>query len=251
MVHGLSGNKDVWGKIIFSFKNLFECVAITLPKRKKLTEKPSPGLGEVATWDDLDFLLEEVGKIKESLSPGELFIGMGHSRGALLILKLQQFFAEKGEKLFDKIVLITPAAPKGIKIISLPVLISLAGITPKWCFWKRPVRRSFSCAAYSVLDERMPEKDQRAIFEGFSWESGQVVAETLTSPIEIDQKKITCPVLVIAGSRDRMVPPDKVRQIAALFEKSRYREVDGPHFLLKGPAHMPLCLIIRDWIWEK
>lgn len=252
MIPGLFGNKDIWAKIASYFENLsFTCHPVTLPLRKKLTERPNPNLGKRSTKDDLDFLRIEIAKIRKNLKPDDKLIGIGHSRGALLVLKLQEIFTQQGEKLFDKIILITPAPPKGIKALSWPAVKSYLSITPKWWFWKKPVKRSFAGMAYAVMDETMAAQDKMRLYNGLSWESGRVVVETLFSPLPIDVEKINCPVLVIGASQDRLVPPPIAKKIAAMLRpEATYREVNGTHLVLKGEARKDLCEKILDWLWN-
>ena len=249
MVPGLFGNKDVWSKVQNFFEKIkFKCFPITLPYRVNFAKIPNPKLGEIGAEDDISFLLTQIAKIKETLKPGELFIGMGYSRGAMLVLKLQQIFAERGEKLFDKIVLITPAPPKGISALSWPAIKAYLGIRPLWKFWKKPVRREFASMAAAVMEDWMPLQDKEELFGNFSWESGRVIFETLFSPPKIDPEKIDCPVLIVAGAYDLLIPLPVAKKIADMFSAD-YREVKGTHFALKGSARKRMCEIILEWIY--
>lgn len=250
MVPGLFGNKDVWDKIQDFFEGLkFKCFPVTLPYRVNFARIPNPKLVEICTKDDINFLLMQIAKIKETLRPDEPFIGMGYSRGALLVLMLQEIFAKRGKKLFDKIVLITPAPPKGIKAFSWSGLKGYLCLRPIWWFLGTPVKRTFAGMASAVMDDFISQTDKRRIYEGLSWESGRVVAETLFSPPEIDPTKINCPVLVIAGKRDRLIPLAATVEIAKMFMASFYK-ADGPHLILKGEAREEICQAILNWLWE-
>ncbi|MFA4941940.1 MAG: alpha/beta hydrolase, partial [Patescibacteria group bacterium] len=198
--------------------------------------------------EDIDFLLTQIAQIRKTLKPGEPFIGMGYSRGAMLVLKLQEISADKGEKLFDKIVLITPAPPKGISALSWPAIKAYLSIKPLWGFWRKPVRREFSSMAQAVFENRMPINDQKNLYRDFSWESGRVILETLFAPPKINPEKITVPVLVIAGAYDVLISPSTAQKIANMFSAD-YRLVGGTHFILKGSARQKMCEIIIEWIY--
>ncbi|MDD5032246.1 MAG: hypothetical protein PHR36_04380 [Patescibacteria group bacterium] len=250
MVPGLFGNKDVWSKVQSFFERFgFKCFPVTLPLRVKFAETPNPKLGEIGAEDDIKFLLTQVAEIRKTLKSGDPFIGMGYSRGALLLLMLQEIFAERGEKLFSKIVMITPAPPKGICALSRATIKAYLGIKPLWRFWKKPVRREFAGMAKAVMEDLMPQADKKNLFGDFSWESGRVILETLLFPPKIDPTKINCPVLVMAGTYDLLIPPRVARKIAAMFS-AEYREVKGTHFALKGSARKRMCQIIMDWIYD-
>jgi len=249
MVPGLFGNKDVWSKIQDFFERLnFKCFPITLPFRVKFARIPNPKLGEIRAEDDINFLLMQIAKIREALKPNEPFIGMGYSRGALLVLMLQEIFAKRGEKLFDKIVLITPAPPKGISALSWPAIKAYLSIRPLWKFWKKPVKREFASMAAAVMENTMPLQDKEQLFKDFSWEPGRVILETLLFPPKIDPKKIDYPVLVVAGAYDVLIPPPVAKKIADMF-KAVYRVVGGTHFMLKGSARQTMCEVISEWIY--
>jgi len=251
MVPGLFGNGCVWDEVQRFFEELnFRCYPVTLPLRRKLTEVPDPELGKIGIGEDINSLRTQIAEVKKTLKPNECFIGMAHSRGTFLILMLQQqqIFAERRERLFDRIVLVVPAPPKGIKALSWSGLKGYLSLRPRYWFLGRPVKRTFAGMAYAVMEENMPIYKKMAIYKSLSWESGRVVAETLFSPLPIEVEKINCPVLVIGASQDRLVPQPIARKIAVLF-KAEYRKIDGPHFLLKGPACRCLCETIRNWIW--
>jgi len=250
MVPGLFGNKDVWSKIRDFFEKLhFKCFPITLPYRVNFAKTPNSKLGKMGEKEDMVFLLSQVNEIKKTLKPGESFVGMGYSRGAMLVLKLQEIFADKGETLFSKIVLITPAPPKGISALSWPAIKAYLSIKPLWGFWKKPVRREFSSMAQAVFENRMPIEDQKNLYRDFSWESGRVVLETLFTPPEINPEKIKVPVLVIAGAYDVLISPSIAQKIANMFSAD-YRLVGGTHFMLKGSARKKMCEIIVEWIYN-
>ena len=250
MIPGLFGNKDVWSKVQSYFEELrFNCFPVTLPHRVNFEKVPDLKLGEMDEEDDISFLLMQIAKIKETLKPDEPFIGMGYSRGAMLALKLQEIFANKGETLFSKIVLITPAPPRGISALSWPAIKAYLSIKPLWGFWKKPVRREFSGMAKAVFEDWMPEKDQKNLYGDFSWESGRVIFETLFFPPKIEPEKIKVPVLVVGGKYDVLIPPRIAKKIANMFN-AVYRVVGGTHFMLKGSARQKMCEIIRDWIYD-
>ena len=250
MIPGFTGSEDLWKETsLFFTKQNFNCHPVTLPLRSSLTEKSKPNLGNISTRNDINFLRGEIADIRDELGNKEKIIGMGHSRGALLALMLQQETAQKDRKLFDKIILITPAAPAGINIINQSIirsLISLRPIFPPGILFNKPVRRSFKETVRAVLDENMPEKELLDIYNSLCWESGKVVRELLLNKPKIDLELIKIPVLVIGGTRDKMIPPETALEIATMLNAD-YREIYGPHLLLKGPARQEMCKMVLNW----
>ena len=250
MIPGFTGNKRLWGKTnLFFTKQHFNCHPVTLPLRSSLTKKPKPNLGNISTRNDINFLRGKIADIRDELGNKEKIIGMGHSRGALLALMLQQEAAQKDRKLFDKIILITPATPAGINIINRSIirsLTSLRPIFPPGILSNRPVRRSFKETVRAVLDENMPEKELLDIYNNLCWESGKVVRELLSKKPKINPTMINVPVLVVGATRDKMIPPKTALEIATMLNAD-YREIYGPHLLLKGPARQEMCKMVLNW----
>jgi pimeloyl-ACP methyl ester carboxylesterase len=66
----------------------------------------------------------------------------------------------------------------------------------------------------------------------------------------VEASDITCPVLVIVGSQDRMTPASVVRKIAQKYEAvATYRELpDHAHWLLVEPGWQEIAEGIADWL---
>lgn len=85
---------------------------------------------------------------------------------------------------------------------------------------RRPIR-CFSCTV----------EEQKKIFGRFVYESGRVVFEMgfwffdRKGAARVDESKITCPVLVVAGGLDRITRASVVRKVAAKYRTvSTYKE---------------------------
>jgi pimeloyl-ACP methyl ester carboxylesterase len=124
-------------------------------------------------------------------------------------------------------------------------------------YWQRPIRPDFGTAAEYALDRLAPEA-RIGVYDGFVPESGRALFEMLHWPIDftlaahVDAWRVTCPLLVYAAERDRMMPPSTVRLTAAKYAHvARYRELDGAgHWLIGEPGWETLAADCAAWVEE-
>ncbi len=125
----------------------------------------------------------------------------------------------------------------------------------KYGFWKRPMRQTFNEAAYSTL-QLLTVKEQQEVFGRFVYESGRAACEIgfwFLDPkgaARVDEAKITCPVLVIAGAQDRIAPASVARQVADKYKAvSTYREfADHAHWVVEEPGWPEIAEYTAGWL---
>ena len=67
----------------------------------------------------------------------------------------------------------------------------------------------------------------------------------------VDATKVTCPVLVVSGSDDKVVSAVTGRKIAQLYPAATFREAAGRgHFLIMEDGSRELAESCADWIGE-
>ena len=209
MIHGMWGSGWYWE----NFKGFFEskgyrCVVPTLRFHDMDPNGvPDPRLGTTSLLDyaaDLEKLIREL-----HVMP----ILMGHSMGGLLA----QILGSRG--LAKALVLLTPASPRGIIALKASVIKSFWSGLTTWGFWRKPFRQTFDEAVYSMLNQ-MPSESSKSIYDKFVYESGRAAFEIgfwlfdSKGAARVDESKVTCPVLVIAGEKDRIVPVSVTRKVA-------------------------------------
>jgi len=245
MIHGMWGGGWCWD----NYQKFFEargyhCITPTLRYHDmKPGEPPDPRLGNTSLLDYAEDLEREIKKLDT------MPVLMGHSMGGLLA----QMLGSQG--LARAIVLLTPASPCGILALKPSVLRSfLSGLT-KWRFWKRPMRQTFNEAVYSMLQLMTPE-EQKEIYSRFVYDSGRAASEIgfwIFDPnkaSKVDESKITCPVLIIAGAQDRITPVSVVRKIAAKYRAvSTYREfANHAHWVVGEPDWQEIAECVSGWL---
>lgn len=174
---------------------------------------------------------------------------MGHSLGGMLA----QILTARG--LAQATVLLTPAAPAGILALTPSVFKSFWGVQTNWGFWRKPMVPSFEDAAYAVLNLLKPEA-QQAAYAKMVPESGRVAAQlgywflTSTPASRVDEKKVTCPLLVVSGKLDRITPASVVRRVARkYFPHATYREfANQAHWVLGQPGWQEVADYVADWL---
>jgi pimeloyl-ACP methyl ester carboxylesterase len=246
MIHGMWGSGAYWGNYRGFFESRgYRVVTPTLRHHGgRFEDPPPPGLGTTSVLDYAADLEQELRAL------GGQPILIGHSMGGLLV----QILASRG--LCKAAVLLTPASPRGILALTLSVIRSFWSILPRWGFWRNPHRQTFGEAEYSML-HLLPPEERRRIYQTFCFESGRAAAEIgfwpfdLTRATAVDARKVTCPMLVIAGAEDRITPAAVVRQVARKY-RADYRELPKhAHWVVGEPGWEEICGSIDTWLKQK
>ncbi|MDQ7785558.1 MAG: alpha/beta hydrolase, partial [Desulfomonilaceae bacterium] len=114
---------------------------------------------------------------------------------------------------------------------------------------------SFAAARYSTLDLMSPE-ERREIYSKMVHESGRAAAEIgywfldRKHAARVDASKIAVPVLVVAGSRDRITPATVCRKVAQRYPGfSTYKEYpDHAHWVVGEPGWSEIARDIEHWL---
>ena len=245
MVHGMWGGGWVWG----NYKNYFEqkgyqCICPALRYHDTDPKKPpDPRLGTTSLLDYAEDLEREIRK--RGVTP----VLMGHSMGALLA----QILASRG--LAKALVLLNPAAPAGISYTQPKMAKDLWSIARQWGWWKKPVRPTFNEAVYLELG-LLPAEEREAVYDKWVCESGRVMFEIgfwfldLKKAACLDASKLACPVLVVAGSGDRITPATCARKIGKKYAPFvTYKEFENnAHWLTAEPGWQDIAGSIADWL---
>jgi pimeloyl-ACP methyl ester carboxylesterase len=245
MIHGMWGGPWYWG----NYKSVFEkrgyrCVATTLRFHDMdPQDAPNPQLGKTSLLDYAEDLEQEIQQL------GVKPVVMGHSMGGLLA----QILGSRG--LAKSLVLLAPASPAGIMALRPSVIKSFWSMQKKWGFWKKPMRQTFNEAVYSML-HLLPPDEQKESYDKFVYESGQAAYEIgywlfdSKKASRVDETKVTCPVLVIAGAEDRITPAAVVRRVAKKYEAvSTYREFEKhAHWVVAEPGWQDISEYVAGWL---
>ena len=245
MIHGMFVASWVWD----NFKKYFEergykCITPTLRYHDTPRSSPAhPNLGTTSIVDYVNDIEKEIGKVE--YPP----IIIGHSMGGLI----SQILASRG--LVKSAVLIAPAAPRGINSATWTVIKSAWHNRKRMGLWYEPLYPTFEGVAYSTLHRLTPE-EQKMVYEKFSYESGRAAWEMAFWFFDgkratfVDDEKVTCPVLTIVGTEDRLTPPSIAKKIQDKYKKvSTYIEFNNhSHWIINEKGWETVAKTIYDWL---
>ena len=245
MIHGMWGGAWCWDQYKPFFENKgYHCITPILRYHDvDPNDEPDPRLGTVSLLDFADDLEKEIRQLDIPV------ILMGHSMGGLLT----QILASRG--LAEAAVLLTPAAPYGLMGLTPSVIRSFGSTLTTWKYWKKPVRQTFNEASYSTLG-LLPKDIKEKEYNKLVYESGRAVLEIGSWPLDykkaskVDESKVTCPVLIIAGTEDKITPASVIRKVAAKYkEVAVYKEfAHHGHAVLAEPAWEEIADYASGWL---
>lgn len=248
MIHGMFCGAWAWDNYRHFWGDKgYQCIPVTLRYHDISPDAaPDPRLGTASLLDYAADLENEIRRLDDTP------ILVGHSMGALL----SQILVSRG--LGKAAVLLTPASPAGIMALKPSVIRSFRDSLTRWGFWKKPMRLSFRSAAYAVLN-RMPPEQQKQVYSRFVYESGRASAEIgfwfldAGQAAKVDESQISCPILVIGCSQDKITPISVVQKVAAKYKTvSDYVEfTDHAHWVFAEPGWQDIASHVDQWIKSK
>jgi pimeloyl-ACP methyl ester carboxylesterase len=245
MIHGMMGGGWYWE----NYKSYLEgkgyhCITPTL-RFHDMDPKgtPDPALGTTSLLDYASDLIQEIETLNEKP------IIMGHSMGGLLTQIV-------GSRIpAEALVLLTPASPAGINILKPSVVRIFLKAQLKWGFWRNPMRLTFKESTRSMLQLLTPE-EQREIYDKYVYESGRAAFEIgfwfldRKKASRVDESKITCPVLVVAGALDKITPHSVVQKVAKKYRHVSTYKLFGnhSHWVVSEPGWEEIADYVSSWL---
>jgi pimeloyl-ACP methyl ester carboxylesterase len=173
---------------------------------------------------------------------------LGHSMGGVLAQQLA------AEGLASALILVAPAPRSGI----LPPTDAerkldqdLMGLGS---FWKTVINPDFGLARIYTLN-RVPEAEQRAVFDRFGPESGRAFFELFfwmfdrSGATVVDTNAVSCPVLCLVGSDDKIVSPQTALETVRAYPQASFWKLGGHgHMLVLEPGAEDIARRVADWI---
>lgn len=174
---------------------------------------------------------------------------IGHSMGGLIAQKL----AERG--LARGLVLLSSCAPWGVLPATDAERELARNLMGAGRLWTQTLQPSFEYARQDSLAS-LDAETQRAVFDKLGPESGRAMFELFfwmfddTRASAVEAARVRCPVLVVAGSDDKIVSAATGRKIAQLYGRlGMFHEVKGRgHMLPVEPGVPELAGMCADWM---
>ena len=205
-IHGACVTPLCWEKMIGFFQGKgYACVAPAWPHRDKpIEELRREPPAELAGLGVTEIVAHYERIIKEFPEPPIL---IGHSFGGLFV----QILLDRG--LGAAGIAIDSAPPRGVLPLQWSTIKANAGVLSRWRGWKGIVYQSFKQFQYAFV-HTLPEAEQRAAYDTHVVpETGRIffqAALALLDPhraVQVNfEKADRAPLLLIAGTEDRIVP---------------------------------------------
>jgi len=231
-VHGYFG-------LAIAFERMMECLTakghrcVAIDLRGHGDSALNGNLGKVSIHDYAD----DVDRVARLL--GDPII-VGHSMGGLLA----QLAAVRG--VARGIVLLTPAPPRGIPVLSVKLAVHQAKYMPA-ILTSRVVVPGRSDLRALVLN-RVPEAEQEVLLDLLVPDSGRAALQMSVLGVPIPRERVTAPVLVIAGDMDLFIPISRAVRVAARYNAPLRVAPGRGHMLIIEPGYEEICGWIAEWV---
>jgi pimeloyl-ACP methyl ester carboxylesterase len=216
LLHGWGDSIDTWRPLM---AELGLCgrraIAVDLPGFGRATRlRPGailPQLDDFATA-----LVQEWGA-------GEEVVVAGNSLGGCVALRLGEHAGEL------PLAGVVPVAPTGMELPGWFDLVERDPIVRRLLDIPIPVPvalvRSLVGGAYGKLDVSNPRAAQREVADAFSGSGRGLLPELATAPFDL--AAVACPVMLVWGARDRMVPHSSARTVLDALPATSVELIEG------------------------
>jgi non-heme chloroperoxidase len=234
LIHGMFATAEFWQ----GYRDFFEQKGYVVRAPNLLGHSKGQDAVELKDIRINDYVQQCVREIEDI---AEKPVIMGHSMGALIAQKL----AELG--LAKKLVLVSAAPPKGISVLSRSALRTFMGSVPHIALGQ-PFKLPLSGVRYGIMNT-LPAQEQERGYAALVYESANAAREFVRGTVAVNTDRISCPVLVVAGSEDRTIVPGISRRVAERYNAS-YIEYSGYcHWrLIQGTGWEKVAEGISSWI---
>lgn len=253
MVHGVGGTAEAFSRLAPAFRDKgWQVETPTLRPDKRTAENPPADLHKLRLKDYVDDI-EGLARSIES-ETGVAPVLFGHSMGGLVVQKVLERGAGRAG------VLITPASPAGARSGgSLAQAFTFANIL----FGGKPETKGHKIWRtgfnWGVLN-RVPQAKHAGIYAGTVYDSGGVYQDIAypdrdeSKTAYIDESRITAPILVIGGGKDRATPIGDVRKVGEKYAKIGGElkiYPDNAHWIVDEPGTDQVIADIASWLDAK
>ncbi|MDG2528394.1 alpha/beta hydrolase [Caulobacter endophyticus] len=251
MIHGYGMTGDSWEPVAETFRKAGYAVETpTIRPALRTAGPPSPDLAGLSLADYVAELsaAAAVTAARDGVKP----IVFGHSMGGLIAQKL----AESG--LTSGVVLFAPASPADARgkpklspiITFLNAVLTQGGAPKAVKMWKTGFK-------FGVVNA-VPAARHDALYAKAVYDSGRVLQDLAypdrdpSRTVHVDAAKVSVPVLVLAGAKDRTTPVEDMRLVGRKYAGADYREYpDHAHWLIDEPGSDALLATVQSWLSEK
>lgn len=195
--------------------------------------EPMPSIGRQSVMDFVRDASAAAGSLDRP-------IVIGHSLGGLVA----QLLASRD--LVRAAVLISPAPPRGISVLSPAILVRMLRYLPALVA-SRPFLPVAKHLDAMVLN-RVPEAERAAVRDRFVPDSGRAARQISLGVHAIPARAMRAPILVVGSDDDRFIPLTVSRRVAVKYGAPLHVAKGHGHFLFSEPGWEAEAGFILDWI---
>ena len=234
-IHGYFVDGSVWRDWLDLFAERgVNAYAVHL--RGRCGSKPGTNLGGTS----IDDFADDASAVARQIGATAI---VGHSMGGLVAQKV----AERGD--VDAAVLITPAPPRGISVLSPAVALRQIRYLP-WILGARVVHPGREDLRALVMN-RVPRQQQDELLDRMLPDSGRAGRDMSVTGVPVDARRVRCPLLVIAAQDDRFIPAPIVARIAKRYDAPLETVEHHGHMVIVEPDWQALADRVEQWIRER
>ena len=238
MVHGIMGGAWYFAKWLEFFAGRGH-PSYALNLRGHHGSRPVADMGTVSVMDYVADTRDSARGVAERHN-GASAILVGHSMGGLIAQKAAESLTPAA------LVLLSSVPPRGIRLFSWPLFRRQMKHVPAMLA-SRPVVADPADNRALFLN-RLSPTEVLELAPRWTSTSGRAGREMTLGSIAVDSTRITCPVIVVAGSDDVAIPPRIQRRIARKYG-AEFRVYDGQaHFLIWEPGWERIAAEVAVWV---
>ena len=238
-VHGMyltAASWDPW--IALARERGFDTVTVEWPGHEgvpaDLRSSPPAALGTLGYPQLLAHHVEQLAHHKDSIL-------IGHSIGGLLV---QSLLAEGVGKAAAAI---SPAPPSGL-ISFRPEFLRANLPHTNALLRRKPL--PMSAARFARTFGNATERSASDVIWGEHVvpEARGVPLDTLFGRAKVDPARVTQPLTIFGGTKDRLIPESLARKVASRYPQAQFTALDGrDHLLCNSPGWEPLADAVLSW----
>jgi len=234
LVHGLWSGSWCWSGWATRFSNLgWECWAINL--RGRVEDNPQRTVARLTFAQCVEDLKEVI------RAAGPSAVLLGHSLGGVMAMK-----AAEDENL-SALILLSPPLPGNYPKSTGRVLQVLHLKYFLLVFLRLPIRikeRDFALHWLASL----PRAQHREVLRGLVPESSYLVERLFKPHLSSEPALVRCPVLVVGGTDDRVIPVEAVQQSARTLG-AEFKEYSGHgHWMMEEEGWEAVVNDVHRWV---
>lgn len=244
LVHGMWCTAQNWSRIVSTLQARgYPCHAPTLPAHTPTPDQPLQ-VGALSLTDYLGFLEAELDALGGETPP----VIIGHSMGGLLA---QQLAARRP---CTALILLTPALPWGMNILSWSNLRAFFRHFLRWGFWRRSHKLDRDMASWAAFNGIPADRHER-LYDGMVHESGRAAFELALwwadwrRAARVPPGTVRCPVYVVTAGQDRLTPSRRLRKLRRRYPQARFRHYpDRGHWVIDDEQTDEMINGILSWL---